>query len=145
MAPRAPVSPGHFDRFNFCNAAHGWELQVTHAELNTGNGIPFPIHLGPQGVSTFDVCSPAVPPLNATSVTVRADATDINNPGNQKHYDHTYTAPAGYFLNNLVFGIIDRCAPAHSPEAVFFGEVEISDNVTPPIVVKWEMMPEEPH
>lgn len=147
MAEQRPVSPGHFDRFNFCNTAGHWELKITHLKMNgvTYADSPNPIVVNPGTIHPVDVCQDVS--ILATRLEITAVAVDLDNPGQEMHYNHTYFAPINpqHYINNVAFGIVERCALGNPPEAVFFGEAEVSEDSSGAFTTKWHLMPEAPH
>lgn len=126
MSPSTPASPGHFDRFNFCNSAPEWELEISAIWLDGNQIFGPPFAIGPMMVDHLNGC---MANRDAPQVRIQARASRMDDPAVQMHYDETYTASAGAFLNNVAFGIMQRCVGFDS-DAVFFGEVEITDAAT---------------
>lgn len=128
MCQTIPASPGHFDRFNFCNAAPEWDLEISEIKLDGNMIFGPPFVLGSMAVDHLNGC---MPNRNATQVSIRARAVR-QDPYEELDYDATYDVPAGAYLNNVAFGIMQRCV-GFASEAVFFGEVEITEAGPPPV------------
>lgn len=131
-APQQPVSPGHFDRFNFCNSAPGFELKIDLVSLG-GNPQPMsPITIGPKSIEHVDVCGPS------DADTFHIEGRVSPQGGQDVSFVVDYGPVGGSFLNNVVFGLLERCGG--SAEPVLFGEAELTvdDNENP--VTSWDAL-----
>lgn len=126
MADTQPVSPGHFDRFNFSNPTDDFDVVSASYVVGSHAGA---IGGAPPHVATND---PVCMVLNATQMTCSSQIVD-NTGGPNLHADYAYTAPAGATILSVSLGIIEECGPV----VAGFGVVRLMDaamNVTTDLV-----------